>query len=183
MGRIFIGLVRCRAWGCFRRVQQTLGRTDECHLPEHAVDRSCDQDPHKSCLLAWPGGHCEPQCGYLHYHESSHERLRWATEVAGQSEAAIQACGDERTRQRADRGGDDVVPRVFKSAMIMAQRIVALWLLSGQLLSMQQHYELGLRSLKPILSLASRLLQDHKRNHDEPPNDVEEAILLFKALQ
>ena len=46
-----------------------------------------------------------------------------------------------------------------------------------------QHYEWGLRSLKPILSLASRLLQDHKRNHDEPPNDVEEAIVLIKAVR
>ena len=70
----------------------------------------------------------------------------------------------------------------IKSANIMAQRIVALFLLSRQLLSMQQHYEWGLRSLKPILSLANRLLQDHKRNHDEPPHNVEEAILLIKAV-
>ena len=71
----------------------------------------------------------------------------------------------------------------FKSAKIMAQRIVALFLLSRQLISMQQHYEWGLRSLKPILSLEGRLLQDHKRNHDEPPSDVEEAILLIMAVR
>ena len=63
-----------------------------------AVDRSCDQDPRKGYLLVWPGYHCEPQYGYLHYH----------TEVAGQSKTAIQASGDERTRQRADRRGDDI---------------------------------------------------------------------------
>ena len=40
-------LVRCGAWGVFRRVQPTLGRTNECHFPEHAVDPSCDQDPRK----------------------------------------------------------------------------------------------------------------------------------------
>ena len=71
----------------------------------------------------------------------------------------------------------------FKSAKFMAQRIVALFLLSRQLLFAQQHYKWGLRSLKPILSLAGRLLQDHKRNHDEPPNDVEEAILLINAVR
>ena len=70
----------------------------------------------------------------------------------------------------------------FKSAKIMTQRIVALFLLSRQLLSMHQHYEWGLRSLKPILSFAGRLLLDHKHNHDVPPNDVEEAILLIKAV-
>ena len=100
----------CSVWcvGVFRRIQPTLGRADECHLPERAVDPSCDQDPRKGCLLAWPGDHCEPQCGYLHYHESSHEKLRWAAEVSDQSEAASQACGEERTRQRADRESDDV---------------------------------------------------------------------------
>ena len=71
----------------------------------------------------------------------------------------------------------------FKSPQIMAQRIVALFLLSRQLLSMQQHYEWGLRSLKPIFSLAGRVLQNHKRNHDQPPNDVEEAILLIEAVR
>ena len=44
----------------------------------------------------------------------------------------------------------------FKSAKIMDQRIVALFLLSRQLLSMHQHFECGLRSLKLILSFAGR---------------------------
>ena len=115
-------------------------------------------------------------------HESSNERLRWTTEVAGQSEAAIQAGGDERTRQRADRGGDDVC-RGFQECkdhgsthcgVVLAVEAAALYAAT---------LRVGLRSLKPILSLAGRLLQDHKRNHDEPPNDVEEAILLIKAVR
>ena len=151
----------------FQRVHPTLRRADECHLTERAVDPSCDQDPRKFCLLAWPGDHCEPQYGYLHYHESRHERLRWATEVAAQSETAIRAGVLDYDACKG-----------FKTTKIMAQRIVALFLLSRQLLSMQQHYEWKLRSLKPTLSLAGRLLQDHKRNHD-----VEEAILLIKAMR
>ena len=31
--------------GVFRRVQPTLGKADESHLPERAVDPSCDQNP------------------------------------------------------------------------------------------------------------------------------------------
>ena len=124
----------------FRRLQPTLGRADECHLAERASDPSCDQDPRKGCLLALLGDLCEPQCGYLHYHESSHERLRWATEVAGQSEAAIQACGDERTRQRADRGGDGVC-RGFQESTDHSSTRCGVVLAVGQMLSMQQHYE------------------------------------------
>ena len=115
----------CSVWcvGVFRRVQPTLGRTDECHLPENAVDPSCDQDPREGCLLARPGDHCEPQYGYFLYHESSHERLRWVTEVANQSEAATQACGEKRTRQRADRG-DESLSRVSR---VHRPRLNALW--------------------------------------------------------
>ena len=92
--------------------------------------------------------------------------------VAAQSETAIQAGVPDYDACKGS-----------KTTKIMAQRIVSLCLLSRQLLSMQQHYEWKLRSLKPILSLAGRLLQDHKRNHGEPPNDGEEAILLIKAVR
>ena len=60
--------------------------------------------------------------------------------IAGQSIAYIQDCGDERT-------GNELIAKVmmfpegFKSAKIMEQRIVALCLLSRQLLSAQQHHE------------------------------------------
>ena len=42
--------------------------------------------------------------------------------LTGQSEAASQACGEERTRQRADREGDEFAEG-FKSPQIMAQRV------------------------------------------------------------
>ena len=108
----------------FRRVQPTLGRADECHLPERAVDPSCDQDPRKVVSLLRREITVNHNTGI-----SSHERLWWATEVTGQSEAASQACAEERTRQRASRGGDEFAEG-FKSPQIMAQRVVALFLLS-----------------------------------------------------
>ena len=43
---------------------------------------------------------------------------------------------------------------VFKSAEVMVQRIVVLFLLSRKLHSMQQHYERRPRSLNPIWSFA-----------------------------
>ena len=52
----------------------------------------------------------------------------------------------------------DASPFLFNQ--VLAQKIVSLFLLSRQLLSAQQHYDWGLRALKPILTLAGRLLQD-----------------------
>ena len=60
-------------------------------------------------------------------------------------------------------------------------RIVSLFLLSRQLLSSQQHYDWGLRALKPILTLAGRLLQEIKAAQSEPLREDEEAVLLLKA--
>ena len=50
MGRVFICLVRCGV-AVFRRFQPTLEKTDECHLPERAVDLSCDQGSRKVVSL------------------------------------------------------------------------------------------------------------------------------------
>ena len=128
ISRTFTGLVRCCAWVCFAEFNRLLEEqmdaiSQSVQLIQAAIKTHARLSP---CLA---GDHCEPQYGYLHYHESSHERLRWATEVTGQSEAASQACGEERTRQRASRGGDEFAEG-FKSPQIMAQRVVALFLLS-----------------------------------------------------
>ena len=58
---------------------------------------------------------------------------------------------------------------------------MSLFLLSRQLLSSQQHYDWGLRALKPILTLAGRLLQEIKASQSEPLREDEEAVLLLKA--
>jgi dynein heavy chain 2 len=77
----------------------------------------------------------------------------------------------------------------FTSAKMLAQKIVSLFLLSRQLLSPQQHYDWGLRALKPILTLAGRLLQEKKVSKSEegadkgPLGDIEEAIILLKAVR
>lgn len=57
-----------------------------------------------------------------------------------------------------------------------------MFLLSRQLLSSQQHYDWGLRALKPILTLAGRLLQEIKASQSAPLQEEEEAVLLLKAL-
>ena len=99
-----------------------------------------------------------------------------------QSEAAIQACGDERTRQRADRGGDDFC-RGFQECKDHGSTHC------GVVLAVEAaaFYAATLRVGTPFAEthLVSRksVAADHKRNHDEPPNDVEEVILLIKAVR
>lgn len=46
----------------------------------------------------------------------------------------------------------------FKHAKKLAAKIVSLFRLSAQLLSPQQHYDWGLRALRPILNAAGGLI-------------------------
>jgi dynein heavy chain 2 len=50
----------------------------------------------------------------------------------------------------------------FKEAKQLAQKVICLFTLSKQLLSNQQHYDWGLRALKTILSVAGRLIYEHR---------------------
>ena len=66
--------------------------------------------------------------GYLHYHESSPKVYGGRQKLPDNLKQLFRPVAMS-------------VPEGFKSAQIMAQRIVALFLLSRQLLSMQQHHE------------------------------------------
>jgi len=50
----------------------------------------------------------------------------------------------------------------FKTAKVLARKIIAVFTLSKQLLSKQQHYDWGLRALKTILTVAGRLIFEEK---------------------
>lgn len=67
----------------------------------------------------------------------------------------------------------------FKTAKILAQKIITIFTLSKQLLSRQLHYDWGLRALKTILTVAGRLVFEEKDN----VNEAIESEILIKALR
>jgi dynein heavy chain 2 len=66
----------------------------------------------------------------------------------------------------------------FRSAKILAEKVVTVFTLSRQLLSPQQHYDWGLRALKTVLTVAGRLIQE-----SEDKDESKEAELLIKAIR
>ena len=70
----------------------------------------------------------------------------------------------------------------FMSAKILAQKIVALFLLSRQLLSAQQHYDWGLRALKTILGTGGQLMQTELKKGRKMKYE-DEALVLIKAIR
>lgn len=67
----------------------------------------------------------------------------------------------------------------FKTAKVLAQKIITIFTLSKQLLSKQLHYDWGLRALKTILTVAGRLVFEEKDNI----SDAVESEILIKALR
>ena len=71
----------------------------------------------------------------------------------------------------------------FKEAKQLAQKVICLFTLSRQLLSQQQHYDWGLRALKTILSVAGRLIFEHRSNTKNEITLETESELLIKAIR
>lgn len=67
----------------------------------------------------------------------------------------------------------------FKTAKVLAQKIITIFTLSKQLLSKQLHYDWGLRALKTILTVAGRLVFEEKGN----VSDAVESEILIKAVR
>eukprot|EP00438_Fugacium_kawagutii_P026834 Skav224731 [mRNA] locus=scaffold699:573890:588190:- [translate_table: standard] len=138
MGRIFVGLVRCGAWGCFDEFNRLLEEQMS------AISQSVAMSVPDNELIA--------------------EVMMFAEGFASAKVLAQKKLGD------------------MKWLWLWVKQIVSLFLLSRQLLSSQQHYDWGLRALKPILTLAGRLLQEIKAAQSEPLREDEEAAVRMNTL-
>jgi len=70
----------------------------------------------------------------------------------------------------------------FSHAKVLAVKIVSLFKLCKQLLSLQQHYDWGLRALKPILNTGGQLYQQALKETGKP-DAKGEALLLIKTIR
>lgn len=66
----------------------------------------------------------------------------------------------------------------FKNATILANKVVSLFKFSKQLLSKQQHYDWGLRALKTILVVSGELIQKLRENGQEVSLEKEAELLI-----
>ena len=72
----------------------------------------------------------------------------------------------------------------FAHAKALAVKLVAIFSLSKQLLSPQQHYDWGLRALKTVLRVGGQLVAAEKKTRGGAALDeAEEAMLVIKALR
>lgn len=184
MGRIFIGLVKCGAWGCFdefnRLVEEQLSAiSQQIQLIQDAI-----KEKRKDlCLLG------------LDLEVDFNSGIFVTLNPAGKGYGGRSKLPDNLKQLfrpvAMSRPDNELIAEVmlyaegFKSAKSLSNKIVSIFLLSNQILSKQQHYDWGLRALKSILTTAGEFIeiQRKKLGEDSSKDNLKlEAEILLKAL-
>eukprot|EP01013_Petalomonas_cantuscygni_P031315 TRINITY_DN574_c0_g2_i2.p1 TRINITY_DN574_c0_g2~~TRINITY_DN574_c0_g2_i2.p1 ORF type:complete len:4342 (+),score=1501.02 TRINITY_DN574_c0_g2_i2:256-13281(+) len=164
MGRIFQGLVKCGAWGCFdefnrlkpdqlsavstmiQAIQKSLKLGEES---VHVMGKDCNLDLSAGIFVTLnPAG--------KHYGGRSQlpDNLKQLFRAVAMSIPDNELITETMLYSEG-----------FANAKPVAKKMVEVFLLCKQLLSVQVHYDWGLRSLKSILTVGGGLIQSEKQAH------------------
>ncbi|XP_062329494.1 dynein cytoplasmic 2 heavy chain 1 [Osmerus eperlanus] len=180
MGRIFVGLVKCGAWGCF----DEFNRLEEAVLSAvsmqiQAIQNSLKNHTH-SCELLGKEVELDPNSGVF-----------ITLNPAGKGYGGRQKLPDNLKQLfrpvAMSRPDNELIAEVilysegFKEGKILGCKLVAIFNLSRELLTPQQHYDWGLRALKTVLRGCGSLLLQHKRS--QAVDKIRESGLVVQALR
>nr|BCL66104.1 cytoplasmic dynein 1b heavy chain [Volvox africanus] len=177
MGRIFVGLVKCGAWGCFdefnRLDEEVLSavsqqiQTIQLALKEGAktmlfMDKSVEVDKNAGIFVTLnPAG--KGYGGRSKLPDNLKQLFRSIAMTVPNNELIAEVL---------------LLSEGFNHAKDLARKLVSLFGLSRELLSPQQHYDWGLRALKTVLGIAGRELRDARKAGQSVDADVEAEIII-----
>ncbi|KAL1260293.1 hypothetical protein QQF64_008120, partial [Cirrhinus molitorella] len=178
MGRIFVGLVKCGAWGCF----DEFNRLEEAVLSAVSMQIQAIQNSLKNhrttCQLLNKEVELDPNSGVF-----------ITLNPAGKGYGGRQKLPDnlkQLFRPVAMTSPDnELIAEVilysegFKEGKTLGRKLVAIFNLARELLTPQQHYDWGLRALKTVLRGCGSLLQLQRQSN----NPLKESGLVVQALR
>ncbi|XP_063840903.1 LOW QUALITY PROTEIN: cytoplasmic dynein 2 heavy chain 1-like [Scylla paramamosain] len=188
MGRIFVGLVKCGAWGCF----DEFNRLEEAVLSAVSMQIQTIQAALKSQAATTTLLEKEVPV-------DSNAGIFITLNPAGKGYGGRQKLPDNLKQLfrpvAMSRPDNELIAEVilfsegFKDAKSLGRKLVAIFNLSKELLTPQQHYDWGLRALKTVLKGSGNLLQMHRKTMTEESGGGEEvekgveAELVVQALR
>ncbi|VDP90452.1 unnamed protein product [Echinostoma caproni] len=186
MGRILVGIVKCGAWGCFdefNRLEESVLsavsmqiqviqdglRSNSTHIK--LLNRSVSLDPNSGLFITLnPAGK-----GY-----GGRQKLPDNLKQLFRPVAMTQPDVDLIAEMILFAEG-------FHQARELGRKLVSVFALAKQLLSVQQHYDWGLRALKTVLHCAGSLLQSRLRHRAADAQcedrECEETVLIIRAAR
>ncbi|XP_053164065.1 cytoplasmic dynein 2 heavy chain 1 isoform X1 [Hemicordylus capensis] len=180
MGRIFVGLVKCGAWGCF----DEFNRLEEAVLSAVSMQIQTIQHALKKH---------QPVCELLGKEvEMDHNSGIFITmNPAGKGYGGRQKLPDNLKQLfrpvAMTRPDNELIAEVilysegFKDAKTLGRKLVAIFNLARELLTPQQHYDWGLRALKTVLRGCGNLLRQQKKTGIK--EKVNESHIVVQALR
>uniref|UniRef100_A0A672TN04 Cytoplasmic dynein 2 heavy chain 1 n=1 Tax=Strigops habroptila TaxID=2489341 RepID=A0A672TN04_STRHB len=180
MGRIFVGLVKCGAWGCF----DEFNRLEEAVLSAVSMQIQTIQHALKKH---------SPVCEMLGKKvEVDHNSGIFITlNPAGKGYGGRQKLPDNLKQLfrpvAMTHPDNELIAEVilysegFKDAKILGRKLVSIFNLARELLTPQQHYDWGLRALKTVLRGCGSLLHQLKRS--EAKKEINESHIVVQALR
>ncbi|KAK2517344.1 Dync2h1 [Columba guinea] len=180
MGRIFVGLVKCGAWGCF----DEFNRLEEAVLSAVSMQIQTIQHALKKH---------SPVCEMLGKKvEMDHNSGIFITlNPAGKGYGGRQKLPDNLKQLfrpvAMTHPDNELIAEVilysegFKDAKILGRKLVAIFNLARELLTPQQHYDWGLRALKTVLRGCGSLL--HQLKKSEAKQEINESHMVVQALR
>jgi dynein heavy chain 2, cytosolic len=182
MGRIFSGLVKCGAWGCF----------DEFNRLEEDVLSAVSQQIQiiQSALKAK-----QPQVHLLGrtIDVNKNSGIFVTLNPAGKGYGGRSKLPDNLKQLfrsvAMSRPDNALIAEVllssegFKTSRVLGPKIVSMFSLSRQLLSNQQHYDWGLRALKTILTVCGQLISVYRKTVSKSVSPSKEAELVIQAVR
>jgi len=187
MGRIFQGLCKCGAWGCFDEfnrlkedqlsaISQMIQVIQDClkkgEKSVHFLSKTIDLNLNAGIFVTLnPAGKAYGGRSKL---PDNLKQLFRPIAMASPDNALIAEV--------------ELYSEGFSEAKIIGGKVVEIFSLSKQLLSSQQHYDWGLRPLKTILRVAGALIHAEKKKiaaalaeGQEPPKRSKEENFLWEA--
>jgi len=183
MGRIFVGLVKCGAWGCFDEFNRLLPDQLSEISQQIQIIQGAIKGREPQCEVNGTQTSVDPNAGIFVTLNPAGKGYGGRSKLPDNLKALFRAISMAKP-------DNDLISEVmmysegFKHAKALSVKLVAIFTLSKQLLSPQQHYDWGLRALKTILSSSGQLLAAEKKQQGtlDLGQPVEETILI-KALR
>ncbi|OWK62944.1 Cytoplasmic dynein 2 heavy chain 1 [Lonchura striata] len=180
MGRIFVGLVKCGAWGCF----DEFNRLEEAVLSAVSMQVQTIQHALKKhspvCEMLGKKVEMDPNSGIF-----------ITLNPAGKGYGGRQKLPDNLKQLfrpvAMTHPDNELIAEVilysegFKDAKILGRKLVAIFNLARELLTPQQHYDWGLRALKTVLRGCGSLLHQLKKSNAK--QEVNESYIVVQALR
>ena len=183
MGRIFIGLVKCGAWGCFDEFNRLIEEQLSAISQQIQIIQDAIREKRPSLHLLGKDVEVNFNAGIFVTLNPAGKGYGGRSKLPDNLKLLFRPVAMARP-------DNELIAEVmlfsegFKSAKRLAKKIVNIFTLCNQLLSKQQHYDWGLRALKVILCTSGDLMELTRSQGDKAvlSSPKLEDEILMKAL-